>query len=102
MGRRGQLRALSVAPMMGRTDRHFRYYARLLTQHTLLYTEMITTRAILSGDRDKLLRYHPTERPLALQLGGSDPTELARCAAVAEVRECSISFVKPQRLSDLC
>ena len=101
MGRRGQLRALSVAPMMGRTDRHFRYYARQLTQHTLLYTEMITTRAILSGDRDKLLRYHPAERPLALQLGGSDPTELARCAAVAEVRECSISFVKPQRLSDL-
>ena len=51
MGRRGQLRALSVAPMMGRTDRHFRYYARQLTRHTLLYTEMITARAILSGDR---------------------------------------------------
>lgn len=70
--------------MMDRTDRHFRFFARLLSQQTLLYTEMVTTSALLHGDRTRLLAFDPAERPLALQLGGSDPHHLAACAAMAE------------------
>jgi tRNA-dihydrouridine synthase A len=70
--------------MMGYTDRHFRYFLRLISRHIFLYTEMITTGAILHGDRDYLLAYDPIEHPLALQLGGSDPFALAQCAKVAE------------------
>ena len=73
---------LSVAPMMGWTDRHCRYFHRLLSPHALLYTEMVTTGAILRGDRDRFLRYSPEEHPLALQLGGSDPAALAECARI--------------------
>ena len=77
---------LCVAPMMQKTDRHFRYLARLLAPDARLYTEMLTARAILRGDRELLLAYHPAEQPLAVQLGGSDPDELASaaqlCAAV--------------------
>jgi tRNA-dihydrouridine synthase A len=75
---------LSVAPMMERTDRHFRYFMRQITRRTLLYTEMITTAAILHGDRDKLLGFSPEEKPLSLQLGGDDSVELAECARIAE------------------
>lgn len=75
---------LSVAPMMDRTDRHLRYFLRLLTRHTLLYTEMITTPAILLGDRPRHLDYSAEEHPLALQLGGDDPKALAECAKIAE------------------
>ncbi|MDO8954832.1 MAG: tRNA dihydrouridine(20/20a) synthase DusA [Gammaproteobacteria bacterium] len=75
---------ISVAPMMDYTDRHCRYFLRLLSKHTLLYTEMITTGAILHGNRDKLLGYDQAEHPLALQLGGSNPTDLAECAKIAE------------------
>ncbi|MEO1267843.1 MAG: tRNA dihydrouridine(20/20a) synthase DusA [Myxococcota bacterium] len=78
------LRPVSVAPMMARTDRHFRIFMRQITRHTLLYTEMITTGAILHGDRDRLLGYTPKERPLSLQVGGDDPVELAECARIAE------------------
>jgi tRNA-dihydrouridine synthase A len=70
--------------MMDRTDRHFRYFMRQITRHALLYTEMITTGAVLHGDRASLLGFHPLERPLALQLGGDDPGALAECAAIAE------------------
>jgi tRNA-dihydrouridine synthase A len=77
---------LSVAPMMERTDRHFRYLMRLITRRTLLYTEMITTHAILHGDQEHLLGFHPDERPLALQLGGDDPAALATCAVIAQQR----------------
>jgi len=70
--------------MMDRTDRHFRVFLRQLTRHTLLYTEMVTTSAILHGDREHLLAFSPVERPLALQLGGSDPAALAACARIAE------------------
>ena len=77
-------RRLSVAPMMDRTDRHYRYFLRLLAPRTLLYTEMIPTGAILHGDRERFLGFHPAERPVALQIGGSDPDELARCAALGE------------------
>ncbi|MCB1824166.1 MAG: tRNA dihydrouridine(20/20a) synthase DusA [Candidatus Competibacteraceae bacterium] len=76
-------RLIAVAPMLDWTDRHYRYFLRLLSRHTLLYTEMVTTGAILRGDRQRLLAHDPTEHPLALQLGGSDPAELARCARIA-------------------
>jgi tRNA-dihydrouridine synthase A len=71
-----------VAPMMEWTDRHCRYFHRLLTHRARLYTEMLTTGAVLHGDRTRLLRYDPAEYPLALQLGGSDARSLAVCAAI--------------------
>jgi len=76
-------RRLCIAPMMDRTDKHFRYFLRLITKHTLLYTEMITTGAILHGDHGQFLNYSKREHPLALQLGGSNPDELARCTKIA-------------------
>ncbi|MFO1422130.1 MAG: tRNA dihydrouridine(20/20a) synthase DusA [Candidatus Competibacteraceae bacterium] len=76
-------RRIAVAPMLDWTDRHCRYFLRLLSRHTLLYTEMATTGAVLRGNPERLLAYDPAEHPLALQLGGSDPDELARCARVA-------------------
>jgi tRNA-dihydrouridine synthase A len=75
---------LSVAPMMDRTDRHFRYFLRQISRHTLLYTEMVTVQALRHGDRSKLLDFSPEECPLALQLGGDDPALLAECAHLAE------------------
>lgn len=83
---RGVIRPLSVAPMMDRTDRHFRRLLRLISRHTLLYTEMITCPAILHGDLDHLLGYDTDAHPLALQLGGDDPEALARCAVIAVER----------------
>lgn len=77
-------RRLSVAPMMNWTDRHCRYFLRLMSRHVLLYTEMITTGAILHGDRERLLGFDAAEHPVALQLGGADPEALAECARVAE------------------
>jgi tRNA-dihydrouridine synthase A len=79
-------RRLCVAPMMDWTDRHCRYFHRLLAPTALLYTEMVTTGAILHGDRDRLIGYSEEEHPLALQLGGSDPEDLARCARIAQQR----------------
>lgn len=70
--------------MMDRTDRHYRFFMRQITRRTLLYTEMITTGALLHGNRDKLLGFTEVEKPLALQLGGDDPAQLADCARVAE------------------
>jgi tRNA-dihydrouridine synthase A len=81
---RGQTWPISIAPMMDRTDRHYRYFMRQITRYTLLYTEMITTAALLHGDRDRLLGFSDVENPLALQLGGDDPTHLALCARLAE------------------
>ena len=74
---------LSIAPMMDRTDRHYRYLMRQITKQTLLYTEMVTTPAIIHGDRDKLLNFSPEEKPLVLQLGGDNPSQLAQCAKIA-------------------
>jgi tRNA-dihydrouridine synthase A len=74
---------LSVAPMMDRTDRHFRYFIRQITRRTLLYTEMVTSAAIMHGDRHRLLGFSPAEKPLALQVGGDDPKALALCAQIA-------------------
>jgi tRNA-dihydrouridine synthase A len=73
----------SIAPMMEWTDRHCRFFHRLLTRRTLLYTEMITTGAVLHGDRARLLAFDRAEHPVALQLGGSDPRQLAQCARIA-------------------
>ena len=77
---------VSVAPMMDRSDRFFRRLMRLISAHTLLYTEMVTCAAVLRGDRDHLLGYDEAEHPLALQLGGDDPQALARCAELAVAR----------------
>jgi tRNA-dihydrouridine synthase A len=77
---------LSIAPMMDRTDRHYRYFMRQITRHTLLYTEMVTSPAILHGDQDHLLGFSPNEKPLVLQVGGDVPKDLAVCARVAEER----------------
>ena len=75
---------MSVAPMMDWTDRHCRYFHRLLSSHALLYTEMVTTGALIHGDVSRHLRYNAQEHPLALQLGGSEPADLAACAKLGE------------------
>lgn len=84
LSRPGPSRRFSVAPMMDWSDRHYRYFARLISRHALLYTEMVTTGAVLHGDRERFLGYNPEEQPLALQLGGSNAQELAQCARLAE------------------
>src|SRR6202795_1365582 len=71
-----------IAPMMEWTDRHCRYFHRLLTRRALIYTEMVTTGAVLRGDRERLIGFDPAEHPVALQLGGSDPVALASCARI--------------------
>ena len=75
---------LSVAPMMDWSDRHCRYFHRLLSRHALLYTEMVTTGALIHGDVARHLRFNAEEHPLALQLGGSEPADLAQCAKLGE------------------
>ncbi|MGE0713172.1 MAG: tRNA dihydrouridine(20/20a) synthase DusA [Planctomycetota bacterium] len=77
------MRPVSVAPMMDTTDRHFRYVLRRISRRALLYTEMIPASAALRGDRERLLGFDESERPLALQLGGDDPAALAECARIA-------------------
>ncbi|AIT63048.1 tRNA dihydrouridine(20/20a) synthase DusA [Coxiella burnetii] len=77
-------RRISIAPMMGCTDRHFRMFMRQISRHVLLYTEMVTTGALLKGKQWRCLDYSPEEHPLALQVGGSDPQSLALCARLAE------------------
>jgi len=77
-------RLISVAPMMDCTDPHERYFLRLISPHVLLYTEMVTIAALLHGDTEKLLDFDPFEHPVALQLGGSDPKDLAVCARMGE------------------
>jgi tRNA-dihydrouridine synthase A len=79
-------RLLSVAPMMDWTDRHCRYFHRLLAPSALLYTEMVTTGAIIHAGADRFLTFSPEERPVALQLGGSEPKDLATCARMAQER----------------
>lgn len=77
-------RKFTVAPMLDWTDRHCRYFHRLLTKKSVLYTEMVTTGALLYGDPERHLRFNPEEHPVALQLGGSEPQEMAECARLAE------------------
>ena len=73
-----------IAPMLDWTDRHERYFLRLLSRHALLYTEMVTTGALIHGDRHRHLDFHAAEHPVALQLGGSDPGDMAQCAQAAQ------------------
>ena len=75
---------LSVAPMMDVTDRHFRWIARRIAPRARLYSEMVTTGALLHGDRERFLSFDASEHPVALQLGGDDPAALAECARMAE------------------
>lgn len=77
-------RRFCIAPMLDWTDRFYRRFARELSQQTWLYTEMVNTGAIIHGDKMRHLRFDPAENPLALQLGGSEPSDLAKCAKIAE------------------
>jgi tRNA-dihydrouridine synthase A len=91
-------RRFCIAPMMEWTDRHCRYFHRLLTRRALSYTEMLTTGAVLHGDRQRLLGFDAFEQPVALQLGGCDPAELAECARIGEgygYREININVGCP-------
>lgn len=75
---------ISIAPMVDVTDRHFRYFCRLLTKKSMLYTEMITSSAIIHGDRNKLLDFDPFEKPIALQIAGCDKKEIQEAVKIAE------------------
>ncbi len=75
---------IAIAPMMDWTDRHDRFFLRLITAHALLYTEMVTTGAIIHGDREHLLGFDKSEHPVAVQLGGSEPAALAEAARIAQ------------------
>jgi tRNA-dihydrouridine synthase A len=77
-------RMVSVAPMMDCTDRHDRYFLRLISKNTMLYSEMVATKSAIHGDRKKILSFSPEEKPLALQVGGSDKKELSEVAKIAE------------------
>ena len=77
-------RTVSVAPMMDCTDRHDRFFLRLISKNVMLYSEMVATKAALYGDKKKILAFSPEEKPLALQVGGSDKKELAEVAKIAE------------------
>ena len=77
-------RKISVAPMMDCTDRHDRYFLRLMSKNVMLYSEMVATKSAIHGDRKKILSYSPEEKPLALQVGGSDKAELAEVVKIAE------------------
>jgi tRNA-dihydrouridine synthase A len=83
-GRYFKAPVFAVAPMIDWTDRHYRFLARQLSRHALLYTEMIVSEAILRGDRERLLRLDDTEQPVALQLGGNDPGRMAQAARIGE------------------
>src|SRR6202161_4202206 len=91
-------RRISVAPMMDWTDCHCRYVHRLFSPHALLYTEMIVSTALVRGDARRLLEHHPAEHPVALQLGGCDPKELAaatRIGAAARFAEINLNVGCP-------
>ena len=77
-------RRISVAPMMDCTDRHDRFFLRLMSKNVMLYSEMVATKSALHGDRKKILSYSPEEKPLALQVGGSDKNELSEVSKIAE------------------
>jgi len=78
------IKTVSVAPMMDCTDRHDRFFLRLISKNVMLYTEMVATKSAIHGDRKKILSYSPEEKPLALQVGGSDKKDLSEVAKIAE------------------
>jgi hypothetical protein len=90
---------LAVAPMMDWTDRHCRYLHRLLTRESLLYTEMVVADAAIHGKRDRLLGFDPTEHPVALQLGGSEPAKLAEATRIGNDSVRSRAVGNIRRLS---
>ena len=73
-----------VAPMMDKTDRHCRYFHRLMSNRAFLYTEMLHSNAVIRGNKERLLKYNPREHPLAIQLGGCDPVQLGEASAISE------------------
>ena len=75
---------IAIAPMMDYTDKHFRYLMRLITKKTLLFTEMITTGAIIHGDQQKFLSYNHAEHPVAIQIGGRDPNDILKSCKIIE------------------
>ena len=77
-------KTVSVAPMMDCTDRHDRFFLRLISKNVMLYSEMVATKSAIHGDRKKILSFSPEEKPLALQVGGSDKKELAEVSKIAE------------------
>ena len=77
-------RKFCIAPMMKKTDKHFRFLSRLLSENAYLYTEMIHSNAIIKGDANKLLSFNDCEQPVALQLGGSNPKDLGIAASIGE------------------
>lgn len=77
-------RKICIAPMMDYTDRHFRYFLRLISRRVLLYSEMVTTDALIHGNQSRFLEFDPMEKPLAFQVGGNDPKQLGICAKMAE------------------
>ena len=77
-------KTVSVAPMMDCTDRHDRFFLRLISKNVMLYSEMVATKSAIHGDRKKILTFSPEEKPLALQGGGSDKKELSEVAKIAE------------------
>lgn len=81
---RQEIAHISVAPMMDWTDRHYRYFLRLISPHARLYTEMVTVGALLHGDAERFLRFDKSEHPVALQLGGSDADDLAKCSEMGQ------------------
>ena len=90
-------RTLSVAPMLDWTDRHFRYLARQISRHAWLYTEMINAGAIIHGDPARFLEYNDCEHPIALQLGGSDPAQLAQAAKKVAQYQPQLRLPQPAR-----
>src|SRR5690606_6405975 len=93
VSRPGPSRRFCVAPLMDWPDRHYRYFARRISRHALLYTGMGTTRAVLQGGRARFLGYSPREQPLALQLGGSNALDLAQCARLAvQAGDAEVNF----------
>ena len=92
--------SVSVAPMMDCTDRHDRYFLRLISKNVKLYTEMIVANAIIKGDRDFLLKFNLLEKPLSLQIGGSNPKELASAIKKLYLRHAVITSVDRDDLDD--
>ena len=83
-------KTVSVAPMMDCTDRHDRFFLRLISKNVIMYTEMVATKSAIYGDRKKILGYSPEEKPLALQVGGSNPAELAEAAPCVQLSKMGI------------
>ena len=98
----GRSSRFAVAPMIDWTDRHCRFFHRLLTRHALLYTEMLTSGAIIRGHTESLLFFRKEEHPIAVQIGGSDPEEVGEAARIASQFGCDkINFNASRRLGGI-